>query len=266
MSEARWIIPCLDVRDGRVVKGVAFRGMVDVGDPVALARRYDREGADAVALLDITATVEGRETFVDVVRAVRAALSVPLIVGGGIRDRADVRRIRAAGADFVAIGTAAVERPEVVEAAAEEVGAEAVVVALDAAWDAGRGTWVAVTHGGRRRTDRPATALAAEWARRGAGWVLLTSVDADGTKAGFDLPLIRAVAEASGLPVIASGGAGAIEHFVAVFRETPARAALAASVFHRGEIALPALKAALGDVGIAVRPAPAAGAPEGGTS
>lgn len=263
-SEVKWIIPCLDIQDGRVVKGVAFQGMEAVGDPLTLAARYSAEGADALAMLDISATVEGRETFVELVEQVRAAASVPIIVGGGLKDLNTMRRVKAAGADRLSIGTAAVQDPGLITAAADAFGPEAVVVALDAAWDAAEGTWFVVTHGGRRKTAHRATAWAREMARRGAGWILLTSIDADGTKDGYDLALIEAVVEASGLPVIASGGAGRIEHFVDVLKRTPARAALAASVFHRGEISIPTLKAALRAAGIAVAGARPGRAEEGG--
>ena len=267
----RRIIPCLDVDGGRVVKGIHFRDLRDAGDPVELARRYDREGADELVFLDISATVEGRETMVDVVRRVAAEVFIPLTVGGGIRDGDQIARLLAAGADKVAINSAAVVRPELVAEAAERFGRQCIVVAIDAGrnppgpprpgGDAGPGAgdgraprWIVYTHGGRKPTPLDAV----EWARRvaalGAGEILLTSIDADGTRDGFDLELTRAVAGAVDIPVIASGGAGRPDHFAAVLTEGRADAALAASILHWGETTIAEIKALLAARGIPVRP------------
>ncbi|TAM91428.1 imidazole glycerol phosphate synthase subunit HisF [bacterium] len=247
---ARRIIPCLDVKDGRVVKGVNFISLVDAGDPVALARAYEEQGADELVLLDITATIEGRRALLDVVRATACELTMPFTVGGGVRGVDDVVDLLRAGCDKVSINSAAVRDPAVLDEAARVVGGQCVVVAIDAKRRAEG--WEVHVNGGRTQTGVDAVAWAREAERRGAGELLLTSIDADGTKQGYDLELLRAVRDASSLPLIASGGAGGIEDFVDAF-EAGADAALAASLFHFGELAIPALKDALRDRGVAVR-------------
>jgi len=253
---AKRIIPCLDVDAGRVVKGVRFVDIRDAGDPVEIARRYDREGADELTFLDITASHEGRETMVHVVEQVAGEVFIPLTVGGGIRSVADVRRMLVAGADKVAINTAAVREPELVRAAARAVGSQCIVVAIDAKRVSRPGEpprWEVHTHGGRRPTGLDAV----EWARRmdayGAGEILLTSMDRDGTKAGFDLELTRAVADAVEVPVIASGGVGTLEHLAEGILEGGADAVLAASIFHFGEYTIAEAKRHLASRGIEVR-------------
>ena len=247
------IIPCLDVKDGRVVKGVSFVNLKDAGDPVELAALYDREGADELVFLDISASQEGRGTMVDVVREAAAELSIPFTVGGGISSLEDMFRLLRAGADKVSINTAAVLRPELVEEGARRVGSQCIVVAIDARWDPGRKDWVVHTHGGRRPTDRLAVDWAKEVVERGAGEILLTSMDRDGQKRGFDLELTRRVASSVRVPVIASGGAGALEHFYEVFSATPAAAALAASLFHFQELRIGEVKSYLKEKGVNVR-------------
>ncbi|EKP94235.1 imidazole glycerol phosphate synthase subunit HisF [Thermaerobacter subterraneus] len=266
----RRIIPCLDVDGGRVVKGIHFQGLRDAGDPVELARRYDREGADELVFLDISATVQGRETLVEVVRRVAAEVFIPLTVGGGVRDCEQIARLLAAGADKVAINSAAVARPELVAEAAERFGRQCIVVAIDAGRnpaapgpdaanpDAGTGApaaprWLVYTHGGRRPTNLDAVEWARRAARLGAGEILLTSIDADGTRDGFDLELTRAVADAVPVPVIASGGAGRPEHFAEVLVRGGADAALAASIFHWQQVSIAEVKALLAARGVPVR-------------
>ena len=251
MPLAKRIIPCLDVTAGRVVKGVNFVDLRDAGDPVEIARRYDEQGADELAFLDITASSDQRDTIVHVVEAVAAQVFIPLTVGGGVRSAADVRRLLNAGADKVSINTAAVQDPGVVEDAAGRFGSQCIVVAIDAK-RAGAG-WEVFTHGGRKPTGLDAV----EWARRmqaaGAGEILLTSMDRDGTRAGFDLALTRAVAEAVDVPVIASGGVGNLEHMAAGVLEGRADAVLAASIFHYGEYTVRQAKAVMAAHGIEVR-------------
>jgi cyclase len=251
MPLAKRIIPCLDVTAGRVVKGVNFVDLRDAGDPVEIARRYDEQGADELAFLDITASSDERDTIVSVVEAVAAEVFIPLTVGGGVRGAADVRRLLNAGADKVSINTAAVQDPRVVEDAAGRFGAQCIVVAIDAK-RSGSG-WEVFTHGGRKPTGLDAV----EWARRmqaaGAGEILLTSMDRDGTRAGFDLALTRAVAEAVDVPVIASGGVGNLEHLAAGVLEGKADAVLAASIFHYGEYTVRQAKEVMAAHGIEVR-------------
>ncbi len=251
MPLAKRIIPCLDVTAGRVVKGVNFVNLRDAGDPVEIARRYDEQGADELAFLDITASSDERDTIVHVVEAVAAQVFIPLTVGGGVRSAADVRRLLNAGADKVSINTAAVQDPGVVEDAAGRFGAQCIVVAIDAK-RSGAG-WEVFTHGGRKPTGLDAV----EWARRmqaaGAGEILLTSMDRDGTRAGFDIALTRAVAEAVDVPVIASGGVGNLEHMAAGVLEGKADAVLAASIFHYGEYTVRQAKAVMAARGIEVR-------------
>ena len=247
------IIPCLDVKDGRVVKGVSFVNLRDAGDPVELAALYDREGADELVFLDISASQEGRGTMVDVVREAAAELSIPFTVGGGISSLEDMFRLLRAGADKVSINTAAVLRPELVEEGARRFGSQCIVVAIDARWEPERKDWVVHTHGGRRPTDRLAVDWAKEVAERGAGEILLTSMDQDGQKSGFDLELTRRIASSVRVSVIASGGAGALEHFYEVFSATSAAAALAASLFHYQELRIGEVKSYLKEKGVNVR-------------
>ena len=251
MLKAR-VIPCLDVKDGRVVKGVNFVNLVDAGDPVAQAKFYDAEGADELCFLDITASSENRATLHDVVRRTAEQCFMPLTVGGGVREVEDIRRLLLAGADKASINTAAVARPELVGEAAEKFGSQCVVVAIDAKQVA-PGRWEVFTHGGRRATGLDAI----DWARRmtetGAGEILLTSMDRDGTKRGFDIPLTRAISDAVPVPVIASGGVGSLEHLVEGVRDGHASAVLAASIFHFGAYRIGDAKAALGAAGIPVR-------------
>jgi len=252
---ARRIVPCLDIKDGRVVKGVRFVDLSDAGDPVALARRYEAEGADELVFLDITATVEGRRATLDVVRAVARELTIPFAVGGGVRGVEDVNDLLRAGCDKVSMNSAAVRDPALIEAAARRFGAQCVVVAIDARRAPGvtPSGFEVVVDGGRTPTGRDAIGWASECERRGAGELLVTSIDRDGTRDGFDFPLTRAIRDACNLPVIASGGAGAIAHFVEVFREADADAALAASLFHYAELAIAEVKDALAAAGIVVR-------------
>jgi cyclase len=249
---AKRIIPCLDVDGGRVVKGVRFQEIRDAGDPVEIARRYDEAGADEVVFLDITASHEGRDTIVEMVEQVAAEVFIPLTVGGGVRTSDDVRRLLRAGADKVAINTAAVKDPAVVTEAAQRFGSQCIVVAIDAK-AVGEGEWHVFTHGGRTDTGIDAVAWAREVVERGAGEILLTSMDRDGTKDGFDLALTRAVAEAVSVPVIASGGVGTLEHLVEGVRDGGADAVLAASIFHFGEHSVAEAKEAMAAAGIEVR-------------
>ena len=238
---AKRIIPCLDVRDGRVVKGVNFVNIRDAGDPVELARFYSDQGADEIVFLDITATSDGRATVADVVERTAEQVFVPLTVGGGIRTLEDFRQLLRAGADKISVNSAAVKDPGLISRAAERFGSQCVVLAIDARRRP-EGSYEVVVAGGRTPTGLDAV----EWARRGealgAGEILLTSMDADGTKAGFDLEMTRAVTQAVSIPVIASGGCGSLEHFAQVFAETDGDAALAASLFHFGELTVPQVK------------------------
>ena len=250
---AKRIIPCLDVRDGRVVKGTHFVNLRDAGDPVEAARRYDAEGADELVFLDITASSDARPIVIDMVRRVADAVYLPFTVGGGVRTVDDAEVLLRAGADKVAVNTAAVHDPSLLEELARRFGSQAVVLAVDAR-AAGRGGWEVFVHGGRTPTRKDAVAWAREGASRGAGEILLTSMDRDGTKDGFDVPLTRAVADAVRVPVVASGGCGTVAHMAEAFTEGRASAALAASVFHFGEIRIPEAKAELLGRGIEVRP------------
>ena len=255
MVLAKRIIPCLDVKAGRVVKGTNFVDLRDAGDPVEVAALYDEQGADELTFLDITASHEERDIIIDVVRATAEKAFMPLTVGGGVRALEDVRRLLLAGADKVSINTAAVARPDLVEEAARRFGSQCIVVAIDAkarGATAGEG-WEVFTHGGRKPTGIDAV----EWARRvqalGAGEILLTSMDRDGTKDGYDIPLTRAVSEAVEIPVIASGGAGNAEHLYQALSEGKADAALAASIFHYRETTVGAVKSLLSARGVPVR-------------
>jgi len=248
----RRIIPCLDVKDGRVVKGVQFVGLRDAGDPVEAAAGYDAQGADEICFLDITASHEGRETIVDVVSRTAERVFVPLTVGGGVRTVDDVRRLLQAGADKVSLNTAAVADPALVDAAAEAFGNQAIVVAVDARRREGGGFEV-YTHGGRTPTGRDALAWCEEVARRGAGEILLTSMDRDGTRAGYDLELLAAVTARLRIPVIASGGVGTLAHLHDGLVEGGADAVLAASIFHYGEHTVGEVKRYLAERGVPVR-------------
>ncbi|WP_411344643.1 imidazole glycerol phosphate synthase subunit HisF [Paenibacillus sp. WLX1005] len=250
---AKRIIPCLDVKEGRVVKGVNFVNLRDAGDPVELAALYDREGADELVFLDISASVEGRETMVDVVRRTAEEISIPFTVGGGISSVEDMKKILRAGADKIGINTAAVLNPQLINDGSQRFGAQCIVVAVDARFNEDWGDWEVYTHGGRKPTGIKALDWVKEAQQRGAGEILLTSMDADGTKDGFDLPLTRAVCEAVSIPVIASGGAGLPEHFQEVFEQANADAGLAATIFHYKEISIPALKTELKAEGVEIR-------------
>ncbi|GGO05172.1 imidazole glycerol phosphate synthase subunit HisF [Saccharibacillus kuerlensis] len=250
---AKRIIPCLDVKDGRVVKGVNFVNLRDAGDPVELASVYDREGADELVFLDISASVEGRATMVEVVRQTAGEITIPFTVGGGISQVDDMKRILRAGADKTAVNTAAVLRPELISEGARRFGSQCIVLAVDAKYNPEWKEWEVYTHGGRK----PTGIRTLEWVRKaeslGAGEILLTSMDADGTKDGFDLDLTRAVCREVSVPVIASGGAGRSEHFYDVFTEGAADAGLAATIFHYKEIAIPDLKNQLKQKGVEIR-------------
>ena len=249
---AKRIIPCLDVRDGRVVKGVNFVNIRDAGDPVALAKFYSDQGADEIVFLDITATSDKRDTVADVVERTASQVFVPLTVGGGIRTLEDFQRLLRAGADKISVNSAAVQDPTLISRAAERFGSQCVVLAIDARKRTD-GTFEGVTAGGRTPTGLDAVEWAQQGEALGAGEILLTSMDADGTKAGFDLEMTRAVTQAVSIPVIASGGCGTLEHFAQVFQETGCDAALAASLFHFGELTVPQVKDFLRDKNIPVR-------------
>ena len=252
MALAKRIIPCLDVHAGRVVKGVNFVSLRDAGDPVEIARRYDEAGADEITFLDITASSDQRDIILHVIEAVASKVFIPLTVGGGVRSVEDVRKLLNAGADKVSINTSAVEDPGLVEKAARRFGSQAIVVAIDAR-AASPGKWEVYTHGGRKARGLDVVDWAREMAGRGAGEILLTSMDRDGTKSGFDLELTRAVADAVGVPVIASGGVGSLEHLAAGIERGGADAVLAASVFHFGEITIAQAKRYLAGRGIEMR-------------
>jgi cyclase len=255
MGLAKRIIPCLDVTAGRVVKGVNFVGLRDAGDPVEVARRYDEQGADELTFLDITASSDGRDLIVGVVEAVAAQVFIPLTVGGGVRAVEDVRRLLNAGADKVSINTAAVERPGLVVEAASRYGSQCIVVAIDARRVAAPGAprWEVYTHGGRRPSGRDALEWGREMERAGAGEILLTSMDRDGTRAGFDLELTRAFSDALSIPIIASGGVGSLEHLADGVLHGHADAVLAASVFHYGDYTVRQAKEHMAGRGIEVR-------------
>ena len=250
------VIPCLDVHDGRVVKGVNFIDLVDAGDPVEAARAYDAAGADELCFLDISASHENRDTLIDVVRRTAEQCFMPLTVGGGVRREVDVRNLLLAGADKVSFNTAAVKDPKIISQAAEKFGSQCIVVAIDAKRTSA-GKWEIFTHGGRQPTGIDAVAFAEEMAARGAGEILLTSMDRDGTKSGFDLALTRAVSDRVRVPVIASGGVGSLDDLVAGVQDGHASAVLAASIFHFGTHTIAEAKKVLADAGIAVRAAPA---------
>jgi len=253
MMLTKRIIPCLDVKDGRVVKGIQFVQLRDAGDPVELARFYDEQGADELVFLDISASHEGRKTMVEVVKEVASELAIPFTVGGGINSLEDMKRILRAGADKVSLNTAAVLNPTLIKEGANFFGAQCIVVAIDAKFDEELGSWRVYTHGGRKPVDKEVVEWAKEAVALGAGEILLTSMDADGEKKGFNIALTKAVSEAVSVPVIASGGAGNAEHFEEAFREGKADAALAASIFHYRETSVHEVKNYLKDEGVLVR-------------
>ncbi|HFB1609316.1 TPA: imidazole glycerol phosphate synthase subunit HisF [Neisseria gonorrhoeae] len=254
MALAKRIIPCLDVKDGRVVKGVNFIGLHDAGDPVEAAKRYNGEGADELTFLDITASSDNRDTILHIIEEVAGQVFIPLTVGGGVRTVADIRRLLNAGADKVSINTAAVTRPDLINEAAGFFGSQAIVAAVDAkAVNPENTRWEIFTHGGRNPTGLDAVEWAVEMQKRGAGEILLTGMDRDGTKQGFNLPLTRAVAEAVDIPVIASGGVGNVRHLIEGITEGKADAVLAAGIFHFGEITIREAKRTMREAGIEVR-------------
>ncbi|ENV7349072.1 TPA: imidazole glycerol phosphate synthase subunit HisF [Neisseria gonorrhoeae] len=254
MALAKRIIPCLDVKDGRVVKGVNFIGLRDAGDPVEAAKRYNGEGADELTFLDITASSDNRDTILHIIEEVAGQVFIPLTVGGGVRTVADIRRLLNAGADKVSINTAAVTRPDLINEAAGFFGSQAIVAAVDAkAVNPENTRWEIFTHGGRNPTGLDAVEWAVEMQKRGAGEILLTGMDRDGTKQGFNLPLTRAVAEAVDIPVIASGGVGNVRHLIEGITEGKADAVLAAGIFHFGEITIREAKRTMREAGIKVR-------------
>ncbi len=250
---AKRIIPCLDVKDGRVVKGINFVNLRDAGDPVEQAKIYDREGADELVFLDITASHEGRGLMLDIARRVAESVFIPFTVGGGIGSLADIHAIISTGADKVSINTAAVRNPGLITEGAKAFGSQAIVVAIDARRRLDGSGWEITTHGGRQRTGKDAVAWAKECQERGAGEILLTSMDADGTKAGFDIELTRAISRVVTIPVIASGGAGALEHFAKAIVAGGASAVLAASLFHFKDLSIQQVKDYLAQQHIVVR-------------
>ncbi|MBD3614066.1 imidazole glycerol phosphate synthase subunit HisF [Kingella kingae] len=251
---AKRIIPCLDVDNGRVVKGVNFLGLRDAGNPVDVAKCYNDEGADEITFLDITASSDNRDTILHVIEEVASQVFIPLTVGGGVRSVADIRRLLNVGADKVSINTAAVTNPNLVSEASAFFGSQAIVVAIDAkAINANNTRWDVFTHGGRKDTGLDAVAWAREMQQRGAGEILLTSMDRDGTKIGFNLPLTRAISDAVDIPVIASGGVGNVQHLVDGVLQGKADAVLAASIFHFGEVSIREAKLAMQVAGIEVR-------------
>ncbi len=252
------IIPCFDVADGRVVKGVSFVELRDAGDPVELARKYDLAGADELVFLDITASSDGRANVVDMIRRTADQVFIPFTVGGGIRSAQDVRLMLEAGAEKVSVNTAALERPELIAEGAKGFGSQCIVVAIDAK-RTGEGRWAVYTHGGRRETGRDAVEWAREAVERGAGELLVTSMDTDGHQQGYDLGLLRAISDAVDVPVIASGGAGEPAHLYDALTEGGADAVLAASIFHFGTYDIPSLKAYLAGRGLPMRPVTPAG-------
>ena len=251
---AKRIIPCLDVTGGRVVKGINFVDLVDAGDPVEIARNYDAQGADELVFLDITSSSDARGTMVEVVRRTAEQVFIPLTVGGGIRTADDIRRMLLAGADKTSVNTAAILRPDLIREGAERFGSQCIVLAIDARRVPGENRWKVFTHGGRNETELDAVEWAVRGVELGAGEILLTSMDADGTCAGYDCGLTRAVSDAVGVPVIASGGAGTLEHLAEVLDRGRADAVLAASIFHFGTFTVPQAKEFLKAKGIPVRP------------
>jgi cyclase len=250
---SRRIIPCLDVTNGRVVKGVKFQELRDAGDPVECAKAYDLQGADELVFLDITASSDGRKIMHDVVAKTAEQCFMPLTVGGGLRSVEDIERMLRAGADKVSLNTAAIQRPELIKEGSERFGAQCIVLAIDARKEPGKDAWCVFTHGGRNATALDAVAWAKQAVSLGAGEILLTSMDRDGTKEGYDLGLTRAISDAVGVPVIASGGAGELSHFADVLNQGHASAVLAASLFHFGTLTVPQVKAYLRSQNLPVR-------------
>ncbi len=249
------IIPCLDVKEGRTVKGVGFKNLRDAGDPVKLAQLYDKQGADELVFLDITATIEARDSMADIVYAVAGQVFIPLTVGGGVRSENDVQRLLSAGADKISINSAAIQNPKLISNAAKRFGAQCITLAIDAKKDSSNNEsgFSVYSHGGTRHSGRDAVAWAKEVQERGAGEILVTSMDCDGKKNGFDLPLLAKIAQAVDIPIIASGGAGEMEHFKDVLKLPNITGALAASLFHYRQISIPQLKAYLQKQGINMR-------------
>lgn len=249
------IIPCLDVKEGRVVKGVNFVNLIDAGDPVALASVYDRENADELVFLDITAAHEERDTIIEIAKGAAEQVFIPYTVGGGIRTNEDIRRLLSAGADKISINSAAIHKPQIISQSARRYGSQCTVIAIDARRKTSQknDSWEVYINGGRKPTGLDAVQWATEAERLGAGEILLTSMDRDGTKAGYDIPLTRAITSAVNIPVIASGGAGRLEHFLEVIVESDADAVLAASLFHFGELSIKQVKEYLSKNGVPVR-------------
>lgn len=247
------IIPCLDVTNGRVVKGVKFQELRDAGDPVECAKAYDKQGADELVFLDITASSDGRKIMHDVVAKTAEQCFMPLTVGGGLRSVDDIERMLRAGADKVSLNTAAIQRPGLIKEASERFGAQCIVLAIDARKEPGKNEWRVYTHGGRNPTELDAVSWAKQAVALGAGEILLTSMDKDGTKEGYDIALTRAISDAVGVPVIASGGAGELSHFADVLKEGHASAVLAASLFHFGTLTVPQVKQYLKSQNVPVR-------------
>lgn len=246
------IIPCLDLKDGRVVKGVSFVDLKDAGDPVELAARYEKEGADELVLLDISATNEGRRTILDIVEKIAQKITIPFTVGGGVRSLEDMERVLNAGAHKVSLNTAAISQPSLIQIGAQNLGSQCIVVAIDAKYNPVLGSWEVYTQGGNQNTGLDVVVWAQEAAKLGAGEILLTSMDCDGHKGGYDLELTQAVCESVPIPVIASGGAGSKDDFWEVFQKTGASAALAASIFHYQETSIKSIKNYLGEKGLLV--------------
>lgn len=247
------IIPCLDVKDGRVVKGIQFVGLRDAGDPAELAAFYDKEGADELVFLDISASVEGRDTMLDVVKKTAAQISIPLIVGGGIRTTENMKQLLDAGASKVSINSAAISNPDVITEGAKAFGSNKIIIAIDVKWSEEEQEWYVYTHGGQKKTDWKAVDWAMEVEKLGAGEILLTSMDRDGEKDGYDIEITKRVKEAVSIPITASGGAGNVEHILAAFTEANADAALAASIFHFKETSVAEVKNYIRERGVEVK-------------
>lgn len=247
------IIPCLDVKDGRVVKGIQFVGLRDAGDPAELAAFYDKEGADELVFLDISASVEGRDTMLDVVKKTAAQISIPLVVGGGIRTTENMKQLLDAGASKVSINSAAISNPDLITEGAKAFGSNKIIIAIDVKWSEEQQDWFVYTHGGQKKTDWKAVDWAIEVEKLGAGEILLTSMDRDGEKDGYDIEITKRVKEAVAIPITASGGAGNVEHILAAFTEANADAALAASIFHFKETSVAEVKNYIRERGVEVK-------------
>lgn len=247
------IIPCLDVKDGKVVKGIQFVNLRDIGDPVELAQKYNELGADELVFLDISATQTGHDLMIEVIRATAKKLFIPLTIGGGLKSVADIPRVLNAGADKVSLNSAAINDPSIITEAAAKFGRQCICIAIDAKWDEAAGDWFCYTHGGTRPTTLRALDWAQECQRRGAGELLVTSMDYDGMKQGFDHKILKALMDRVGIPIIASGGAGSARHFVELFKETDVSAGLAASIFHDGEVLIREVKELCEQEGVPMR-------------